>query len=432
MLALSGGGSRAAALGLSILDQLAALSYSDGSHQVPLIDRVKVVSAVSGGSVTAAWFGLVGPKHMDELRNKFLSKDNMSTLVWTAADPITWARLIFGGYARVDALRDLLDARLFHGQTFAALDRPNAPLVMLNATDMGSGEVFAFTPQRFDDICSNLDVLPISVGVAASAAFPVALSPLTLKSYAGRTCKGAIPAAPWIHADLSLVGPRYLNLEEFKLARYANALRHGPNAYRRIDYLHLLDGGLADNQGIHSLYDAIFSLHGPIKILNAINTGRVKRIVVIAVNARSDPDNHLSEDPATPGLLSVINAVTGIPIDQTTAYANASLQLLVDTLNQAGADAKRAAGNPRFGGLKVYGIPIDFDQFTKNETALRDRVKSIGTSWTLSSKDLSDTMKAGKMLLDQHPCFQRLLLDLGIHAGFVNASYAHNYCKLSP
>ena len=38
---------------------------------------------------------------------------------------------------------------------------PGAPLVVMNATDMESAEVFAFTPQRFDDLCSDLDQLPL-------------------------------------------------------------------------------------------------------------------------------------------------------------------------------------------------------------------------------------------------------------------------------
>jgi NTE family protein len=60
LIAFSGGGSRAAALGLGVLDELAAQTYPATDKPVPLIDRVKVVSSVSGGSVVAAWFGLVG------------------------------------------------------------------------------------------------------------------------------------------------------------------------------------------------------------------------------------------------------------------------------------------------------------------------------------------------------------------------------------
>jgi NTE family protein len=402
------------------LDELRAYSFSGKGQRTRLVDHIKVISSVSGGSVTSAWFGLVGPDVMDALKEDFLTKDNMATLEWTAADPVTWIRLTFSSYTRIDALRDLLDERLFHGKRFADLMRPGTPLVLLNATDMGTSEAFAFTAQHFNDICSDLGALPISVGVAASAAFPVALSPMSLKVYSGPTCVGAVPEDSWIKKDLTLAGPRYLNLEEFKQARYANALRHGPDAFRAIDYLHLLDGGLVDNQGIGSLTDAVISPHGPIDLLDAINTGRVKRIVVIAVNARADADNGVGRQVSVPSIIEEVNAVTGAPIDATTAYANASLQLLVDTLNKAGQDAKSAPGHPLFAGLSVYPISIDFDQFRANQNALRDRVKAIGTSWSLSTTELNDTMEAGHMLLNQHPCFQRLLYDLQSDGAFVD------------
>ncbi|HYB10775.1 MAG TPA: patatin-like phospholipase family protein [Alphaproteobacteria bacterium] len=420
LLAFSGGGSRAAALALAVLDELRVYSFDENGQRSRLVDHIKVISSVSGGSVTSAWFGLVGPDGMDALKDDFLLKDNMATLEWTAADPITWVRLTFSNYTRIDALRDLLDERLFHGKRFADFARPGAPLVILNATDMASGEVFAFTTQHFNDICSDLGALPISVGVAASAAFPVALSPMSLKVYSGPNCVGAIPDDSWIKSDLTLVGPRYLNIEEFKQARYSNALRHGPDAFRPIDYLHLLDGGLVDNQGVHSLMDVVISPHGPIGLLDAINTGRVKRVVIIAINARADADNGVGRQASVPSIIEEVSTVTGAPIDATTAYANASLKLLADTLIQAGQDAKNAPGHPKFAGLTVYPISIDFDQFRDNQTALRDRVKAIGTSWNLSASELNDTMEAGRILLDQHPCFQRLLYDLKSNATIVD------------
>jgi NTE family protein len=412
LVAFSGGGSRAAALGLGVLDELATTGYRAGDKEVPLIDRVKVVSSVSGGSVVAAWFGLAGPARLDELKDDFLKQDNMASLEWQAADPITLARLAFSGYTRIDVLRDLLDRELFHGARFVALQRPGAPLVVMNATDMESSEVFAFTPQRFDDLCSDLDQLPISVGVAASAAFPVAFSPLSLRNYSYESCKGAIPPAGWIKADLSLPFPRYINLVEYKRARYANALRNGSDAYRNEHYLHLLDGGLADNQGVQSLTEVLISPHSPAQILAGINTGQAKRIVVISVNARSDADSHIGREAAVPGLLAVVNTVIGTPIDATTAYANASLQDLVATLKSAGESPPQEPGHPQFAGMRVYGIAIDFDQFLPAQHTLQADVKNIGTSWNLSPRQLQEAIDAGKILLRQHPCYQRLLFDL--------------------
>src|SRR5215472_6295410 len=135
LIAFSGGGSRAAALGLGVLDELAAHTYPASGTPVALIDRVKVVSSVSGGSVIAAWFGLAGPARLDELKTDFLERDNTKTLEWQATDPLTLARLSLSSYTRIDALRDLLDRELFHGARFADLRRPGAPLIVMNATD---------------------------------------------------------------------------------------------------------------------------------------------------------------------------------------------------------------------------------------------------------------------------------------------------------
>jgi NTE family protein len=428
LIAFSGGGSRAAALGLGVLDELAAQAYAASGTPVALIDRIKVVSSVSGGSVVAAWFGLVGPTRLDELKTDFLQRDNMKTLEWEATDPLTLARLSLSSYTRIDALRDLLDSELFHGARFADLRRPGAPLIVMNATDMESGEVFAFTPQRFDDLCSDLDQLPLSVAVAASAAFPVALSPMSLRNYSYEDCKAAIPGGGWIAAELTLRLPRYINLEEYKRARYANALRNGKDAYRDEHYLHLLDGGLVDNQGVQSLTEVLVSPHSPARILDAINAGRARRIVVIAVNARADTDNGVGGNPAVPGLLKVVNTVIGAPIDSTTARSNASLQDLVDTLNAAGAAPARTPGQPLFAGLRVYNIPVDFDQFLPAQRQLQTAVKNIGTSWSLSPTQLQQAIEAGRILLRQHPCFQRLLLDLNARSAPADAATIRKSC----
>jgi len=168
---------------------------------------------------------------------------------------------------------------------------------------------------------------------------------MSLRNYSYEDCKSTIPGGGWIAAELTLPLPRYTNFEGYKRARYANALRNGEDAYRDEHHLHLLDGGLVDNQGVQSLTKVLVSPHSPARILEAINSGRVRRIAVIAVNARADKDNGVGGNPAVPGLLKVVNTVIGAPIDSTTARSNASLQDLVDTLYAAGASPVRAPGS---------------------------------------------------------------------------------------
>jgi NTE family protein len=424
LMAFSGGGSRAAALSLAVLDELGQYKYIADRQTRRLIDDVDVVSSVSGGSVTAAYFGLYGPDDTQRLRS-FLARDNMATLEIDAVNPITWARLAFGGYTRVEALRDLLDGQLFDKKTFAAMTARGYPVVVLNASDMASGEVFAFTASRFNDICSDLSSLPIATGVAASAAFPILLSPVDLKNYAGKDCVGNDPTPEWIADDLKKRATPYLDVEEFKRARYANSLRRGPNAFRDVQYVHLLDGGLVDNLGVHSLMDAIISPHGNVRLLQAINRGEISKLVVITVNARSDPPNTLSTDPKTPGIISMIGAVTSNPIDAATAGADAQLRALLSEIETAAADAPPRAG---FKGMRVYDIEVDFDQLLPSQRELQTIVKSTPTLWSIKPEQLRAVNDAGKLLLDQHPCFQKLLIDLGIPADFIDRAFAEATC----
>jgi NTE family protein len=88
LMAFSGGGSRAAGLSYAILQQLGSLSYQRGNNSASLLDRVKVIAAVSGGSVTAAYFGAATPREFALFSSKFLEKDNMTSLEWEAANPL--------------------------------------------------------------------------------------------------------------------------------------------------------------------------------------------------------------------------------------------------------------------------------------------------------------------------------------------------------
>lgn len=420
LMTFSGGGSRAAALALFVLEELRR--YSDGKRGRRLVDDVAFVSSVSGGSVTAAYLGLYGPDRLDQLVPEFLSRDNMASLELQAVNPITWLRLAFNGYTRVKALRDLLDRQLFHGRTFGTMRRQ--PVVILNATDMASGEVFAFTPERFNDICSDLNALPVSVGVAASAAFPVLLSPMDLKD-GSEACRGRIPNDMWITKDQNSRYTRYLDVEEYKRARYANSLRHGKGAHRDIEYLHLLDGGLADNLGVHSLLDAIASPHGSFRLLDAVNSGKIRRLVVITVNARSDPGSELDRQPHTPGVVSMVNSVISNPINAATAAMGGQRRTLLSELRSAASNAPPDAS---FGGTHIYDIEVDFDQFLPSEIDLERQVKRIPTLWTISTSQLAALDRAAQLLLRQNPCFQKLLLDVGETTAFVDPSFAAKGC----
>ena len=441
LVAFSGGGSRAAALGWVVLREIARYRYVSDGQPRSLIDDIGVVSSVSGGSVIAAHFALYGPEGLERFGPDFLALDNMRTLGLDAVNPITWFRLAFTGSSRIDVVEQLFDDQLFKGRTFRDLNQPGKPYLILNATDMASGEIFAFTPKRFDDICSDLDKEPISAGVAASSAVPIVLSPVAFRNYSVSYCQGrSMPQ--WITTRLDGRYAPYLNLATFRLAGYAYDLRRGPKSLRDIEYLYFLDGGLADNLAIHGLLETISSPYaapiiargssnlGPAStILEALSTGAIKKLAVVVVNARAGGANTTSQTASRPGVVGMVESVVSVPINSTTASVSSQMEVLLQTLNAAGGGG---AGNPGFTGLEVYAVQVDFDQLRLADPvhrALRDKANQIPTLWSISAENRDVLEQAGTLLLRQHPCFQRLLLDMGIGADFIDPTFAKTGCR---
>jgi NTE family protein len=437
LLAFSGGGSRASALGWAVLQELQRYQYDSHGQTRRLTDDVAVISSASGGSVIAADFALYGADGLDAFKRDFLLLDNTRTLNLDALNPLTWMKLAITGSTRIDLVEQLFDAQLFKNKTYADLNQPGKPYLIANATDMASGNVFPFTPPHFDDICADLDQLHISTSVAASAAVPIIFSPMALRNYSSSNCPNrAMPQ--WVTANLNKPLAPYLNIDDYRVARYTYDLRGGKDSHDTPQYLYLLDGGLADNLGVHGLIEAISSPYAaPIiasdgargSILQAINNGKIKKIVVIVVNARAAPTDAISQSADVPGIVQMIGSVTSTPIDSTTNSMAAQMDALLQSLTAAG---NGGPNNPAFAGLKVYGVLVDFDLLRINDPAqfkLQSEVNRIPTSWTISSDNLDAINQSAILLLHQHPCFQHLLMDMRIANDFTQADFAKNGCR---
>jgi len=74
MLAFSGGGTRAAALDYGVLEELARTGVGPPSEQHRLLDEVDLISSVSGGSFTAAYYALWGDRIFSDFEPQFLKK----------------------------------------------------------------------------------------------------------------------------------------------------------------------------------------------------------------------------------------------------------------------------------------------------------------------------------------------------------------------
>ena len=216
-LALSGGGFRAAAFHLGVLRKLAALG---------LLDKVDLLSCVSGGSIAGAYLALNwrSPTVLDEL-DKYLATRSIAvgSVIGGILDPFE---------SRLDKLAGTYDRDLFSGKTLAAL--ATGPRLYLNATNLATGNMFFFVAGA-NGKCEigehELGVIEapdfsIARAVAASSAFPPVFPPLRLGTDVYP------PAASCDYVTLS-DGGLYDNMGINPALRARNAL----------DYLIVSDGG---------------------------------------------------------------------------------------------------------------------------------------------------------------------------------------------
>ena len=99
-VAFSGGGTRAAAFSYGVLEKLRDTSYTKNGEKVRLLDEIDVISSVSGGSFTAAYYGLFGDRIFGDYEDVFLRRNVQKTLVGSLFNPLNWIRATFTGLNR--------------------------------------------------------------------------------------------------------------------------------------------------------------------------------------------------------------------------------------------------------------------------------------------------------------------------------------------
>lgn len=421
----SGGGTRATAMAMSVLETLGHVKLPNGRS---MADEVDIISSVSGGSVAAGYFALYGAAGLPRLEKDFVRKDGMTPLALAGLNPIGLAELALPSKERIDLLIDHLDSTLFHDLTFADLAAAKRrPYLMLDAADMVEGVPFPFTQYTFDLLCSDLSKLKLSTAVASSAAFPVALSPVTLTNYSsGKQCPATVAQPTWVatvlqddlnadpaERDRQQVAGWHLNPERVAQARVARAYATGAK-----QYVHLLDGGIADNLGVAEPYRLLTNLGVNPPLLGDIEKGTTKRIIFIMVNARSFPVSSLDQQQATPGMLDMGLASVDSAIDRATGGSAARVkQLLVQELGAYAAQARQfspaLADNLDQAARNTTFVAVDFDAIPGE--SCRQRFHDIPTSWSLTGPQVDGVEAMGEALLGADTNFTQVLNDLGGH-----------------
>jgi len=308
LLAFSGGGTRAAAFAFGLMEELRTVEYTaKGGGKRRLLDDVEIISSVSGGSFTAAYYSLFPDRFFSDFPDRFLYRNIRGDLLARIFSPYNWYRLLAPDFSRIDLADEYYNDTIFGGRTFADLLRQpkgRVPFLVLNATDISITHRFEFTQDQFDLLCSDLSKVAVSRAVAASSNFPVAFAPMTINIYNKKPC-GPLPG--WIES--ALVDDRNPGRRYFD-ARAASSYRDPDRSYA-----HLLDGGLSDNLGLRGPYEAVTTTDSAWSILSQANLQRLGRLMIIVANAKTTKHNEWDQKSSPPGISAVLNVTTSGPMD---------------------------------------------------------------------------------------------------------------------
>jgi predicted acylesterase/phospholipase RssA len=413
IVTFSGGGTRAAALAYGVLEALRDTTIQWEGRRMSLLDEVDVISSISGGSFPAAYYALRGQEIFKEFPDRFLYRPVQSDLISLALSPASWLKLAGSSYGRSDLAAEFYDREVFAGGTYAdVIARNRRPFVILNATDMTTGTQFPFIQDQFDLMCSDLAGVPLARAAASSSAFPGGLTALTFRNYAG-SCGYRQPA--WVQLAVedhaSRVNPR-------RTARAENRLSLAAEGPAR-PYLHLTDGGVADNIGLRGPLDAIASTNHPWSVLQMMNRKQVSKLVVLVVNAATNPATDRDRTASVPGLVDTLTTAATVPLDN---YSFDTLELLGRTMGEFNTDARLVEGCNRLSAAKggqcalrlpaphkvdLYPIQVAFEYIASAQERLW--FKNLPTTFELPRETIDKLRAIGRRLLSEDPQFQSLL-----------------------
>ena len=411
-LSFSGGGTRAAALAYGVMAELGRTEITWNGVKIRLLDEVDCISSVSGGSFTAAYYGLFGADLFKDFYDRFLIRDIQGELIKRAIPNLF--RLASPYFSRIDVAAELYGETVFDQKTYAALSSPRRrPFVILNATDMVTGEHFEFTQNQFDFLGSDLTPYAVGRAVAASSAFPFLLTPLTLVNYS--PLGGFGPPPEYVNALKDF----YANPRRWLWADHQRTYLDGTRPY-----VHLMDGGLADNIGLRSIERAYRATDG--FIAQRINGGATRRLVVIVVNARTEGADTLSARGTAPGLVAMAAATADIAmvnysfdtVELMRAELRERFQAALDIAACQGVLDQHCPGAPKLPtfpvALRTCVVEVAFEAIV--DPARREYFLRLGTNFHLPRKDVDALIAVGGELLRESPGFQSLLDSLAREA----------------
>ena len=389
VLAFSGGGTRAAALSYGVLEELRDTTVIIDGQPRRLLDEVDNISSVSGGSFTSAYYGLYGDRIFENFKDEFLTRDIEGELFRGLLNPLRW----FSSLGRTEMAVKLYEKRVFKGATFADMHREGAPLILINASDLGYGVRFTFVQEYFDLLCSDLSSFPVARAVAASSAVPILFNPVVVEDYfdckAEEKPKWMVEAAKHV-ADSPDMREVLNGLESY----YDKDTRK---------YAHFVDGGITDNLGLRAFYEVVALMGGVEMLAQKLGHEPPSNWAMISIDASTDSEPLMDLTNKQPSTAETIGAMSDVQLHR---YNVATLELMQEEMAHW-SEVLSTLDKP----VNTYFTHVGFSDLEQPEEL--KYFNSIPTSFKLSEEQIDRLIEAGRKLLRNNPDYQRFLAGLG-------------------
>ena len=401
VLAFSGGGTRSAAFSYGLLETLRDRTVKIDGKRRRLLDEVDVITSVSGGSYTAAYYGLFGERTFSDFEDRFLKRDVQGELASILLNPLALASLATPAVNRSDLAAAWLGDNIFENKRFGDMSGHGGPMVIVNASDLNTGSTFSFVSRQFDFLCSKIGDFPVARAVMASSAVPGYFAAVSVQNHP-EDC--AARHRPWVQAALE---KRDIYSRDYQVAR---ALQRYLDP-GRMPYVQLIDGGVTDNLGVRgSILSPILHDGNVDEMRGAFSDGkldRVKNVLVIVANSQIYEDYRWSREGQEPGLVQTLSAsfdsAIGIMNTETIGLARRGFMNWADRVNKRPSRAGKAP-------VKLHFAALTLDHIDDEQE--RSYFNSIPTTLSLPSHQVDEVRALSRRLLDNSPAYKSFLAEL--------------------
>ena len=180
-------------------------------------------------------------------------------------------------------------------------------------------------------------------------------------------------------------------------------------------YIHLVDGGVADNLGLRAILERIIALGDAWTTLKYARLENMHKVVIVVVNAETEVDTKWDRFGFDLPLAAMLASYTSISIEkynmETVALTRENFSRWAEEIRLGRCPPGQISTEPgTCGDIKFYLVEVKFDALPDEEE--RSYFKHLPTSFRLKPEDVDKLREAARRILTNSKEFQRLLNDL--------------------